>query len=68
MPYLIGTVPATLNWVRNGMPLSRWSQYSSRFGFQFSSHDCETVRSLLPPPNSEIPNGSRALKLYSKPL
>src|SRR5690348_17271777 len=68
MPYLIGIDPAILNCERNGNAFLLWSQYSRLFGFQLSSQEFDSIRSIMPPPKSMIRRGSRMLKLYSKPL
>src|SRR5439155_10350209 len=68
MPHGSMKLPATFIDVLYGMPLSRWSQNRRLFGFQGSSHTVMSVRSVVTPPKSVAPRGSRALRTNSNPL
>src|SRR5262249_22692499 len=70
-----GTVPATLNWVRHGMPLVNSSQWltpamlTRKFGFDAAPPQVfEIVRSVAEPPKMRMPCGSRAFTLNSNAL
>src|SRR2546425_7382 len=64
-----GYVPASLNWVFQGIPFLAPSQNRRKFGFVVATpQEFDIVRSVADPPKSMRPCGNLALKLNSRPL